>query len=130
MLLPTQRRILLNVQEATHGETPIGATASPSRTRSATGSATYKRPGCAQPAPLLPRHGPAQDADRILEREANVFAAELLMRRRRSGCVGIKPCGRRRRHPVRRFTALRPLAALQRRSRRRKADEADDEGRG
>ena len=50
MLLPTQRRILLNVQE-THGETPICATASPSRTRSATGPATTKRLGCAQPAP-------------------------------------------------------------------------------
>jgi hypothetical protein len=78
MLLPAERRILLDADEAMHGETPI-------RRHRFTiaheiGHWICHCEGVPQPAP---RYCRATDlgghANRTIEREANVFAAELLM---------------------------------------------------
>lgn len=81
MLLPAMRSILLNASEATHGETPIR------RHRFTIAHElghwichVVDAPAGAEPAPSYCRAADlAQDADRALEREANIFAAELLM---------------------------------------------------
>jgi hypothetical protein len=80
MLLPAERRIVLNVSEAMHGDTPI------QRHRFTIahevghwvchcleGRAPSPEPSYCRPVDLT------EAADRTLEREANVFAAELLM---------------------------------------------------
>ncbi len=80
MLIPAERRILLDAAEATHGETPI-------RRHRFTiahelghwichcleGHAAAMEPSYCRPVDLT------EATDRALEREANVFAAELLM---------------------------------------------------
>jgi hypothetical protein len=80
MLLPAERRIVLNASEAMHGDTPI------QRHRFTIaheighwvchcleGRAPEPEPSYCRPVDLT------EAADRTLEREANVFAAELLM---------------------------------------------------
>jgi IrrE N-terminal-like domain len=81
ILLPSERRILLNASEAAHNETPIR------RHRFTIAHElghwvchVMDAPAGMEPAPSFCRAVDlTQDADRRLEREANVFAAELLM---------------------------------------------------
>lgn len=80
-LLPAERRILLNALEAAHDGTPIR------RHRYTIAHEighwichVLGAPAGAEPSPSYCRAADlSQDADRVLEREANVFAAELLM---------------------------------------------------
>jgi hypothetical protein len=80
-LLPAERLIILNASEATHGETPIR------RHRFTVAHElghwichVIGAPAGTELAPSYCRAADlAHDADRALEREANIFAAELLM---------------------------------------------------
>ena len=81
VLLPAERRILLNAAEAEHGGEPI------QRHRFTIAHElghwvchVLGAPAGAEPKPSFCRAADiSQDADRKLEREANVFGAELLM---------------------------------------------------
>jgi Zn-dependent peptidase ImmA (M78 family) len=78
MLLPAERKIVLNAAEASRNEAPIR------RFRFTiaheVGHWVCHVVGASRVAPVFCRATDlAQDADRKLEREANVFAAELLM---------------------------------------------------
>jgi Zn-dependent peptidase ImmA (M78 family) len=78
MLLPAERLIFVNANERMAGDTPI------QRQRFTIahelGHWVCHAAGAAQPQPTYCRERDlSEDADRALEREANVFAAELLM---------------------------------------------------
>jgi hypothetical protein len=80
MLLPGERRIVLNASEAKHGDTPIhrhrftiGHEIGHWVCHCLEGHAPAPQPSYCRPVDLT------EAADRQLEREANVFAAELLM---------------------------------------------------
>ena len=78
MLIPSERLIVVNASEAMSGDTPT-------RRHRFTiahelGHWICHAKGAAKPAPTYCRSQDlSQDADRALEREANVFGAELLM---------------------------------------------------
>lgn len=80
VLLPSRRRILLNAAERAHGDVPI-------RRHRFTVAHEIGHWVChclegraaAQPAALCRKVDLRLDADRALEREANIFASELLM---------------------------------------------------
>ena len=136
MLLPTQRRILLNVQEATHGETPIR------RHRFTIAHEighwvchVRSAPAGAQPAPLLPRQLTCSGC------RPRTGARGECLRRRATHAGGGGParghqaCGRRRRH---RFAVSQlfahwrlctPVSSTKSRRRRttRAATDADDD---
>ena len=78
MLLPAERRIVLNAAEAPQDAAPLR------RFRFTiaheVGHWVCHVVGAAHPAPVFCRAKDlSEDADRVLERDANVFAAELLM---------------------------------------------------